>query len=564
MSKGFFETLALAAPEQVLFTRADGGDVTAADVRVMAIAASRKVKPSGGCLYLHTRRASAFAAGLLTASLLNRELAILPHVQPDYLRLLGVDETDLLSDDGDNALLQDVGAGDGAICDPGQLSSPPLAFYTSGSTSAPKKAEKDIAQLELEARSWERAFAGEIDAVAGTVSHQHIYGCLFRVVLPVLAGLPSTDIQAFTWESFIAQLGPRILGVTSPAHLTRIPPNLDLAGKTSLFLISSGQALPFTAAQQAAEIFGAPPMEILGSTETGGVATRKSAAPDELWTPLPVVKVRKSEAGTLEIQSPFAGSDDFLPMGDQVEITEAGKFRLLARADRIAKIEGKRVSLRRVESILASHPDISQARVLVTEDAGRERLSAVVVPNEAGGRKLGPIGSFRYSRALLADLADKFEVSERPKRWRFVSSLPQTAQAKTPQSLLDALFAQPSILSRLKADRVEIGEDQALIAFDVPAELPWFEGHFPGAPILPGVAQVHIAARLAEEIWAFAPCNHEVTRMKFHRVIFPGDKVALTIAREMDPDRVRYTYRINDATASEGVIGAARIEKGKG
>ncbi len=557
MSRKFLDTLANAPPEAPLFRRSNDELVTAARICANARAAAARTKTADGPLFLHTRTASMFVAGLLAASLLRRELAILPHAQPDYLAQVGANTDNFLTDEGEQPTLRDEPPDAPADIEPSSLADIPLAFYTSGSTAAPKKAPKSLAQLESEAHAWVRTFSGDVDAVAGTVSHQHIYGCLFRVIAPILGGWISTDVQAFTWESFLTQLGDKTLGVTSPAHLTRIPPNLDLEGKPPLRLLSSGQALPFEAARHAASLFGAPPIEILGSTETGGVATRRSHSPDELWTPLEDVEIRKSEQGTLEVRSPFTGSSEFYPMGDRVEITSSGAFRLLARADRIAKIEGKRVSLDRVEAILTAHPDIAEARVLVASEDGRERLSAVIVPNEAGRQRLGPLGAFRYSRSLLADLTDQFEVAERPKRWRFVAALPRTSQAKIPQTALAAIFAQRSILPRLNATRTEVTPDQATIAFEMSADLPWFEGHFPGTPILPGVAQVHIAARLAEEIWAFAPHNHEVRRMKFHRVLFPGDQVELTLSRQTDPDRIRYVFQVAGAIASEGAIGGA-------
>ena len=57
----------------------------------------------------------------------------------------------------------------------------------------------------------------------------------------------------------------------------------------------------------------------------------------------------------------------------------------------------------------------------------------------------------------------------------------------------------------------------------VPGGSPWFSGHFPDNPILPGIAQLHLTA----EVIARATCEQavieRVSRVKFKRIVRPDE-----------------------------------------
>ena len=59
--------------------------------------------------------------------------------------------------------------------------------------------------------------------VVGTVSHQHIYGMLFRIFWPLVSGGVSADKSADYWEQLERKLSPETTLVTGPAHLMRLP-----------------------------------------------------------------------------------------------------------------------------------------------------------------------------------------------------------------------------------------------------------------------------------------------------------------------------------------------------
>lgn len=547
---GFLEVLSKAPEDRIMFTDGDR-HITAGQVRAAARRAAAWMAEGRGLIFLHTDSAALLSAGLLAGALTRRTLAILPHAQPAYLAEIGADAASLLTDDGPEAPLA-ITPGDGSAMKVEADSD--LVFFTSGSTGAPKQAPKKMSQLDAEIIHWAREWSGRIDHVSGTVSHQHIYGMTFRVLLPVLAGWRATDRQAFVWEDFATQMSPRGLAVTSPAHLRRIPPGLPLPGGKPAIVLSAGQLLPLDAAQETASLFGAPPREILGSTETGAIATRKRTDDAEPWQPLPGMAISLDEDGALLVRSPFIG-EITQRMGDLIDLLPDGRFHLRGRADRIVKIEGKRISLTRVEEALKALPETDDAAVAVIDTDGGEVLGAVLMLKPEAGADLARFGAFRFSRKLREKLAGHLEPAERPKRWRFVGAIPVNAQGKRVAADLAGLFEGGSLLQTLGVRPEITGDDQATLAFTLQPDLSWFDGHFPGRPILAGVAQTHMAVRIAEEVWGFLPANFQVTRLKFRRMIQPGETIVLTLTRDVEKKRLVFAFIANGEPASEGIVG---------
>ena len=82
----------------------------------------------------------------------------------------------------------------------------------------------------------------------------------------------------------------------------------------------------------------------------------------------------------------------------------------------------------------------------------------------------------------------------------------------------------------------------------VAADCPWFEGHFPGQPILPGVVQIGWAVHFARELYGFEPVATTLEQIKFKRPILPGARLTLHLTPAKDGRKLRYEYR--DATTS--------------
>lgn len=85
-------------------------------------------------------------------------------------------------------------------------------------------------------------------------------------------------------------------------------------------------------------------------------------------------------------------------------------------------------------------------------------------------------------------------------------------------------------------------------------ELVWFAGHFPGAPLLPGVAQLHLAILYACEHWAIEEQFGGLEMLKFQRPLQPGNEVELLLEWQPARRKLQFCYRRDGETASSGRV----------
>lgn len=314
-----------------------------------------------------------------------------------------------------------------------------MDFYTSGSTGESKCIRKKLRQIENEVHVLNETWGGIARGtlVLSTVSHQHIYGMLFKSFWPLCAGHMFQDQTFEYWENLFEHITPNSMIISSPAHLSRFPP-VDCPSSPKM-VFSSGGPLSLEAASKGNEILGQTPMEIFGSTETGGVAYRQQTRPAVPWQPFDILDLRTDAQGVLSIRSPYLEDDGWYEMSDKITFDENGYFHLQGRVDRIVKVEGKRVSLPEVEAVLQHSPWVAEACCLITNDE-RKSLSAVLVLSPKGVEKHQEVGDFRMGRLLRQAIADHLEQAARPRRWRFVEKIPVNSQGKRLMADLLALY----------------------------------------------------------------------------------------------------------------------------
>ncbi|MBX7114708.1 MAG: AMP-binding protein [Myxococcaceae bacterium] len=435
-------------------------------------------------------------------------------------------------------------------------SAPALTVFTSGSTGAPKPVIKMFAQLDAEVTALEAQFGSAVDGatVLATVSQQHLYGLLFRLLWPLAMGRPFVSEPLMTPAALLAHSAAgRSVWVSSPAFYRRLrnPSQLLGARGQAVAAFSSGGVLPFEAEADVAAGLGVPVFDILGSSETGGIAFRSANAP---WQPLPGVEVRARENdGALMVKSPHLGHPEWQGTDDAAVFTKGG-FQLMGRLDRIIKLEENRVALPAIEMALERSSWVVQACALPLQLGQRQALGVAIVLNAEGRAQLAARGRRGVVEALKGLLGPSVPGVAVPRRWRFVDALPADAQGKVALGALQALFAEEAgnTLPRVERRTAQAGVVTLQLAID--AGLPAFEGHFPQQPILPGVAQIDFAVRFGRANFTLPTRFEGLDVVKFHRVITPGSQVSLELAWDAAKARLAFVYRQGEALCSTGRI----------
>jgi acyl-coenzyme A synthetase/AMP-(fatty) acid ligase len=317
-----------------------------------------------------------------------------------------------------------------------------LVLYTSGSTGVPKEVTRRLRNVEAEVAAFESLWGTGVGAarVYSTVSHRHVYGMLFRLLWPLLSRRPFAAFDLEFPEQLIGAATAGQIVVSSPALLKRIG-HLPAGAGSWRAVFSSGGLLPPEAAADAARVLGACPIEVLGSTETSGVAWRRQAPPDpETFTTLPSVEIRLGADELLEARSPFSGDPGWLTMGDRARLADAGRFALLGRGDHLAKIEDKRVSLAEIERLLLETEWVKEAAAVALEERGRQYVGVVLQLSGAGAAELARRGRRSFGETLKASLRARIESVALPRKYRYVDELPVDKQGKRQQSALRQLF----------------------------------------------------------------------------------------------------------------------------
>ena len=430
----------------------------------------------------------------------------------------------------------DAAVVDAVALQPLDMAQARVVLFTSGSTGMPERIEKQLAQLDAEVHALQSVFGTDVAApgvqVLATVSHHHIYGLLFRLLWPLSSGrLLGTHFARYP-EELVQQLqaAPSSLLVSSPALLGRLPAQLDWGAATAGLrgVFSSGGPLSAEASVHAQQLLGHSPTEVFGSSETGGIAWRRRAEQGDTWQTLPGVALRVLDSGCLAVQSPhLPEASAWWETADRVEASPDGRsFVLLGRSDRVVKIAEKRVSLTAMERSLQAHDWVQQARAVVLEgDGASARVGMVVELAECGWQALQQQGRRAIGQALRSVLEGVVERVALPRSWRYVAQLPVNAQSKTTQLSLQTLFnpvmPQPHWLER--------SATQAVAELHIQPQLRVLEGHFPGATLVPGVAQLHWVVSLGLQAFGLDIHFADAQVLKFQQPILPGDTVQLQL-----------------------------------
>ncbi|MBJ7538701.1 ApeI family dehydratase [Marinomonas transparens] len=439
-----------------------------------------------------------------------------------------------------------------------EKSFPALEVYTSGSTGEPKPIIRTLEQIDHELASLELLWPLSASAmVLSTVTHQHLFGLTFRLFWPLVKGqIFQAKHCPFTEDIYhLATQCERFILISTPAHLKRLNDQLDwlgLAGKCEA-TISSAAPLKYEDSLYAAQLLNAPIFEIYGSSETGALAWRNQSKKDQdYWTLLPNVKLEATSTSGRFLAIGAHIAPEYQALSDNIEQIAEDRFYLRGRTDRIVKVEGKRLSLAKLEKCLEESEWVHTAKALVVVRK-REEVAVVIELSNLGLSLLKQRSEKWLATQLKTQLKASFEPVLLPRRWRFVKALPYNQQGKLPMESLQTLFqpVQPKWPTEL--DRKH-SNNHCEFTFHIPAELVYFEGHFDGNPILPGIAQTHWAQHYGRKVFAFSGKFVRLEAIKFQQIIFPDSEVTLKLEFLPKKNRLAFQY-----LSSKGVHSSGRI-----
>lgn len=176
--------------------------------------------------------------------------------------------------------------------------------------------------------------------------------------------------------------------------------------------------------------------------------------------------------------------------------------------------------------------------------AGTARSTTVVAPLAAAGCAF----AFAHGReALVAELAGTCFGAAGHDRvagaaWQFPDPGPGPAGAAPD----DAHPTLPDVIGR-----TETG-DRRVLFLCVPARLAWFDGHFPGDPILPAIVQVDWAIHFGGGAGGARDRFAGFSRLKFCSVIAPDTVLRLILSRSAGT--LQFVYESNGGVHSTGRI----------
>jgi 3-hydroxyacyl-[acyl-carrier-protein] dehydratase len=99
------------------------------------------------------------------------------------------------------------------------------------------------------------------------------------------------------------------------------------------------------------------------------------------------------------------------------------------------------------------------------------------------------------------------------------------------------------------------GEWRAVVR--VPAGSAWFAGHFPGDPILPGIAQLGMVGEVARRAIGEQMRLSGFSRIKFKKIVRPGDELTVTLTRRPElPGVLAFRIESGGEVACSGNLNA--------
>ncbi|TDG04494.1 beta-hydroxyacyl-ACP dehydratase [Paraburkholderia guartelaensis] len=566
------------SPDQVIAWR-DGAPVTVrtflADVTRVAAAL-----PAGGHVFNVCRDRYRFTVGLC-AALVSSRISLLPSTQtPETVRQLASFAPDAfcLHDAPDCAIdlprfaypeAQQEADEHAPFVVP-QIDASRVAAYvfTSGSTGAPVPHGKTWGVLVAGVRAAAERhglLAVHDCTIVGTVPPQHMYGFEVTVLLPLIGGFAFSNRLPFypvdIRDELEAVPHPRVL-VTSPIHLRALLATGHALPPAELVL-SATAPLSEKLALEAEARLKAPLVEIYGSTETGQIATRRTAK-GATWQLLPKVRFEARESAAQDDEGPtmwVSGGhvEEPVPMGDAIELLDAQRFLLHGRKADLINIAGKRTSLAYLNHQLNAIPGVVDGVFFMPAHLEHDAHTGHDVVQRLVALVVAPTLTLADLQRALRERIDRAFL---PRPLLFVDSLPRNDTGKLPQDVLAAFVVRQmrgGLAPTAKDTRCALSEPATTLSFTIPADHPALPGHFPGHPIVPGVVLLDHAIDAIGDALNRPFTTFKLSTAKFLSPAAPGETLDLAWDAAAS-GAIRFTLRAGARDVASGVISDAPVD----
>lgn len=203
----------------------------------------------------------------------------------------------------------------------------------------------------------------------------------------------------------------------------------------------------------------------------------------------------------------------------------------------------------RMVALLSSRVDVDEfGLAAVSED---HRLAAVVLRPGFDSERF----ELEVEAKLVTDLA--------PTRvqLRIVTHLDRDAAGRLDRAALLRQFGRRADGHPLTTELVWGDASQATVdgttehrfAVDVPADYAWYQGHFPGYPVMAGVVQLQcVVLPCVRRAWPQAPSPSSWSRLKFTKRIAPGDALTVVLRRGDGDTAIDFELRRDDTVVAAG------------
>ncbi|AWN17480.1 AMP-binding protein [Salinisphaera sp. LB1] len=291
--------------------------------------------------------------------------------------------------------------------------------FTSGSTGEPAPQRKRWGDLAIGSALLRRRFFPATPAmnVVASVPPQHMYGLENSVLLALHGGFAADSARPFMpWQiaDALARLpAPRAL-FTTPIQLKACL-DAEVALPAVARIISATAPLSSALAAAAERHWHTEVHEIYGSSETGSMASRRTAE-DDRWQLYDGLQLAQDDEQVVvrggQLPCPVV-------LADELDVLDATCFRLIGRSADMLKVAGKRISLAGLTAALLDIEGVEDAVVFASPEApAAERPTALVVAPS------------RTVRALGAELAQRVDPVFVPRPLVKVERLPRNSIGK--------------------------------------------------------------------------------------------------------------------------------------